>query len=229
MNGGYQFTTNNFTDGAVKHQNANGRTTPHSVSGPSFDVAGGARVWRRLSVSVGVSRFSVLTPVSVAATIPHPFFFNRLRSINGEAPGLKRDELTLDVQARGVFPIGIRVEAMVFGGPSFFQVKQGVVTDFTYTESYPYDVAQFGAATATNASVSKMGFNVGGDIAFFFTRNIGVGPRHSSRERTSSYRAPVGRIRRSMSGVRAGGGRACDSSLVFGLRRMANSAPLAQL
>ena len=74
-----------------------------------------------------------------------------------------------------MFPVGTRFQVMVFGGPSFFQVKQGVATDFTYTDSYPYDEAQFGNATTTNASVSKVGFNAGGDLAFFFTRNVGVG------------------------------------------------------
>ena len=64
---------------------------------------------------------------------------------------------------------------MVFGGPTFFTVKQGVVTDITFTESYPYDVATYRAATTAAGSASKMGFNAGGDLAFFFTRQLGLG------------------------------------------------------
>ena len=81
----------------------------------------------------------------------------------------------MHVQARGVFPVGSRVQVMVFGGPSFFQVKQGIITDYTVNESYPYDEASFRAATTTAASVSNIGFNAGGDVAFFFTRQVGVG------------------------------------------------------
>lgn len=178
VNGGYQLTTNDFADGATKRENAeDGRfdTTYVVKGGPAFDVAGGGLLWRQLGVGVGVSRFSVSTPSSLQATIPHPFFFNRARAVSGQIADLKREELAVHVQARGVFPVGTRLQVMVFGGPSFFQVKQGVVTDYTYTESYPYDDASFRAATTSTTSVSKTGFNVGGDVAFFFTRQLGVG------------------------------------------------------
>ena len=122
-----------------------------------------------------MSRFSVATPASLSATIPHPFFFNRPRSVSGEAAGLKREELAIHIQAGGVFPIGARFQVMVFGGPSFFQVTQGVVTDLTYSDSYPYDTASFRSAVTTSEKQNKIGFNAGGDVAFFFTRQIGVG------------------------------------------------------
>jgi len=143
--------------------------------GQTFDASGGGVLWRRLGVGVGVSRFSVVTPGSLRASIPHPFFFNQARAVSGDVADLKREELAVHVQARGIFPVGTRVQVMVFGGPSFFQVEQGVVTDYTYSESYPYDDASFSSATTTTASVSKMGFNAGGDVAFFFTRQVGVG------------------------------------------------------
>jgi hypothetical protein len=64
---------------------------------------------------------------------------------------------------------------MLFGGPSFFQVKQDVVTEIVYADTYPYDTASFGGAQTTAAKESNIGFNVGGDVAFFFTRQLGVG------------------------------------------------------
>ncbi|MNC87192.1 hypothetical protein D3C83_28970 [compost metagenome] len=64
---------------------------------------------------------------------------------------------------------------MVFGGPSIFRVKQGLVTDFTYTDAYPFDTAAFGGGETVNASESKVGINAGADVAFFFTPQIGVG------------------------------------------------------
>ena len=178
VNGGYQLTSNDFSDSAVKRENAeDGRLdTKYAVKGgATFDVAAGGIVWRRLGVGVGVSRFSVATPVSLSATVPHPFFFNQPRSVNGEVTGLKREEMAIHVQVRGVLPVGDRLQVMVFGGPSFFQITQGVITDFSYTDSYPYDTATFSAATTTDASVSKLGFHLGGDVAFFFTKQVGIG------------------------------------------------------
>ncbi len=209
INGGYQVTANDFRDSAIRHDNAeDGRLESTYVvkGGPAINAAGGV-VWRRLGIGVGVSRFTVVTPASVTGTVPHPFFFNQLRSVNGEAAGLTREELAVDVQVRGVFPIGTRVQVMVFGGPSFFQVKQGVVTDFTYTDSYPYDEAQFGAATTTNASVSKTGFNAGGDLAFFFTRNVGLGATVQVSGTTVALPAAGGASQDvKVGGVKVGGG-----------------------
>ena len=178
MNGGYQLTQDDFSNGAIKHEHAeDGRFDTDYVfkGGPSFDGAVGLRLWRRLSIGVGVSRLSVATPASVRASVPHPFFFDQDRSINGEASGVTREELAVHMQIGGVFPIGTRLQVMVFGGPSFFQVTQGIVTDVTYTNGYPYDEAQFAAATTTDAKASKVGFNAGGDLAFFLTRHVGLG------------------------------------------------------
>jgi hypothetical protein len=71
--------------------------------------------------------------------------------------------------------VGKRLEVSLFGGPSFFNVKQDAVTDFTYAESYPYDQATFTSTTTSVEKASKIGFNGGADIAFFFNRQIGVG------------------------------------------------------
>src|SRR2546425_1285481 len=80
VNGGYQLTTNDFDDGATFRANAeDGRfTTDYKVKGgPALDIAGGAVLWRRLGVGVGITRFSRSTPTVLTGSVPHPFFFNR--------------------------------------------------------------------------------------------------------------------------------------------------------
>ena len=65
VNGGYQLTTNDFDDCATFSANAEDGhfTTDYGVKGgPVFDVAGGAVLWRRLGLGVGVTRFSRSTP-----------------------------------------------------------------------------------------------------------------------------------------------------------------------
>ena len=178
VNGGYQLAATDFTDGgATRLHVEDGRfdTTYVVKRGPAFDVSGGALLWRRLGVGAGISRFSVATPGALTAAVPHPFFFNRSRAISGEISGLTRDESAVHVQASVLLPVHPRIQVTLFGGPSFFQVKQGLVTGYTYADNYPYDEATFRSATTTTASESRMGFNAGADAAFFFTRNLGVG------------------------------------------------------
>jgi hypothetical protein len=117
---------------------------------------------------------------------------------------LSREELGVHIQARGVFPIGARMQAMLFGGPSFFQVKQGVVTGFTYSDSYPYDEATFRSAATDGASVSKTGFNAGADVAFFFTRQLGIGGTVQFAGTSVDLPAGGGQTQR----VKVGGGKA---------------------
>lgn len=207
MNGGHQITANDFGANVTIRENAeDGRLATDYVirGGPAFDVSGGGDVWRRLGVGVGVSRFSRSVPVTLNASIPHPFFFNRARSITGDVRDLKREELAVHVQIRATLPIGTRLQAMAFGGPSFFQVKQGTITGYSYDDSYPYDEASFRSATITDADVSKVGFNVGGDIAFFFTRQVGVGGTMQFSGTTVDLPGPVS----STHEAKVGGGQA---------------------
>ena len=134
-----------------------------------------ANIWRYLGVGIGVTRYSKSTPVAFSASVPHPFFFNRARSVSGDISDLDREELAVHVQARGTFAPTRSVQVIVFGGPSFFTVKQGVVNDFEVIETYPYDTATFSRALSTTVDESKVGFNVGGDVGYFFTRQVGVG------------------------------------------------------
>ncbi len=178
VNGAYQATSNDFRDSSSFRVNAeDGQLgVAYDVqAGPAFDIAVGATVWRQLGIGVGVSRFSRTTESTIAASVPHPFFFNRARSVSGTAGGLSRNETAVHVQARGTFPVHQRLVVMVFGGPSFFRVSQDMVTDFTYAETYPYDTATFSGPVTTNAKKGKVGFNAGADVAYFFGRQIGAG------------------------------------------------------
>jgi len=111
---------------------------------------------------------------NVKASIPHPFFFGRPRSIEGTTATTRR-ETAGHIQAVYLVP-GRRVDVMIYGGPSLFTVRQTLVTDVTYSESFPFDTATFtGTLTAESTSKTETGFNIGGDVAWKFSRNIGVG------------------------------------------------------
>jgi opacity protein-like surface antigen len=178
VNGLYQATSTDFRDSKtfrVNAEDAQLRTSYALKKGPALDIAGGARIWRQFGVGVGVTRFTRSTVADVSASIPHPFFFSRPRSIAGTADGFSREETAVHLQARALLPISRRLQAMAFGGPSFFHLTQTLATDVHYVESYPYDAATFQSVDATSAKKSRTGFNVGADVEYFFMRNVGVG------------------------------------------------------
>jgi opacity protein-like surface antigen len=203
VDGIYQVGSNDFSDSATIRENVeNGRfETDYTVkAGPAFNISGGGLLWRNLAVGVGVTRFSKSTATALNASIPHPFFFNQPRSVTGQHEG-SRSELAVHVQVRGMIPVSDRLQAAVFGGPSFFTVEQSIVNDFDYAESYPFDTATFTRAVADTQSESKIGFNVGGDVAYFFTRQVGVGFTAQYSGATVEMTVPSG-----TADVKAGGG-----------------------
>lgn len=178
VDGAFQSGSDDFGETVTFVENAENGTfsTDYDVkSGPALNVSVGANIWRYLGVGIGVTRYSKSTPIAFSASVPHPFFFNRARSVSGDITGLDREELAVHVQARATFAPTRSVQVIVFGGPSFFTVKQDVVNDFEITEAYPYDTATFSRGLSTTVDESKIGFNVGGDVGYFFTRQVGVG------------------------------------------------------
>jgi hypothetical protein len=139
------------------------------------DAGGFVRVWQGLAVGVAFTSHKDSRDIAVTGTIPHPFLFGHDRSIEGTVGGT-REETAAHLQFGYIVPFsGNKLEAIVFGGPSFYTVKQSVVTAVRYSDAYPYDEATFAGATVANEEAKKTGFNVGVDVGYYFTKNIGAG------------------------------------------------------
>jgi outer membrane protein with beta-barrel domain len=178
INGMFQTAGSDFQDSVTYRENAEDARIDSDYSmksGPGFDISGGVVLSRKLGVGAGLTRFPGSSTAAITGSIPHPFFFNQPRTVTGEASDLKRDELAVHIQARGVFPVGQRVLLTIFGGPSFFTVEQALVSSIHYTESYPYDDAVFDSAVTESVEDSAVGVNLGGDVGYFFSRQVGVG------------------------------------------------------
>lgn len=173
---------------------------------PLFDVGGGARIWRNLGVGVSVSYTTQDDDAEVTAKAPHPFFFNQPRTATGSQSVL-RQETGVHVQALWMIPATLHLQIGVFGGPSFYMAKQGLVTAVNYSESYPFDTATFTNALTEEQSRNAIGFNAGVDVVYLFGSRIGVGAiaRFSRAQATfdlvNGGTAPV-----DIGGVQLGGG-----------------------
>jgi opacity protein-like surface antigen len=138
------------------------------------DVGGYVRVWGGLAAGVAYTTNKDERDIAITGTLPHPLLFSHDRSIEGTAPGT-REENAIHLSAAFIVPLRGKLQAVIFGGPSFFTVRQSVVTDIEWDESYPYDTATFRSATVEKEEESKTGFNVGADVSYYFTNHIGVG------------------------------------------------------
>jgi hypothetical protein len=125
----------------------------------------------------------------VSATVPHPFFFNAFRRVSGVGTDLAREEIAVHLEVSGLMPIGQAVQLAVFAGPSYFHLKQGLVTDVAVNETYPYDAATFANATTTEVFRSKLGYNAGLDVSGRIARHLGVG--FTARYNRASVRLPA--------------------------------------
>jgi len=177
VNGGTQISTTDFEDNVVftEFVEESDLNATHAVArGPIIDIGGGIRLWKGLALGAGFTRFDGGHDASVDARIPHPFFFDRHRSITGSAPNLARQERAVHVHVRWFAPVPGPVQIAVFAGPSFFSVKQDLVTAVNVTQSFPFDTASFVSAETHRHAASVTGYHLGADAAFFFSRHIGL-------------------------------------------------------
>lgn len=142
---------------------------------PTYGATVGARIWGALGAGVTVTRVQSRNSATVEADIPHPFFFDQFRHISGEIGQTTRDELAVHGQVRVYVPIRSKFDLVMFGGPSRWEVRQSVLNRVTYTQSYPYDTAEFAGADISTKKVTAWGYNGGVDVSVYFTHNIGIG------------------------------------------------------
>ncbi|MDO8836962.1 MAG: outer membrane beta-barrel protein [Vicinamibacterales bacterium] len=133
---------------------------------PVIGARAGMRVWRRLVVGVGASLFGSNGSVTVTGRLPHPFFFQRPRTLDGTASGIKRDEAVIYGELGWLVPLSPRLDVLLFAGPAFFTATQEAATKLAFTEQYPFDTATFSSVEVVSKKVTATGFTVGADLAY---------------------------------------------------------------
>jgi hypothetical protein len=197
-----------LTKKTVYREDAVVNTSYTLPKGQQFGGGITVRLIGNLGVGVAVSSFTKSNNVAVAGTIPHPFFYNTPRSIAGAQTGLERNEVATHLQAVYVILPRGRINLALSGGPSWFSVKQDVVTDVSYSESYPYDAASFSSATFATVKKTGVGFNVGADIGVRLVGGLGVGAlvRYSKASLTFSVPNSTASVASDVGGLQLLGG-----------------------
>jgi opacity protein-like surface antigen len=178
VNGGYQPSTTSFDDEFSTTLYQEQQTTSVSyavVAGPLFEGGAAVRVWKGLGAGAVFSTFSVDGTASVTSSVPHPLLLQHNREVSGEAANLRREETALHIQAQYRLPPFGPLQIVLSGGPSLIAVKQAVVINVRYTETYPYDTADFAGVDSRRVSATASGYNAGVDFQWMFNENVGAG------------------------------------------------------
>jgi hypothetical protein len=146
----------------------------------AVDVAGGAFFSKVLGIGVALESGRSSGNPTITATIPHPRFFNAFGTgtLTGATP-LERSETGVHIQVIYRPVTGKNVELRLSGGPSYFAVKQTLVDDFRFTQTFSLvstlNTIRIDSYTSREVSTTTFGFNVGGDVGYFFAAHVGVG------------------------------------------------------
>jgi hypothetical protein len=210
VNGGVQSSSRTFSDRItfpLYLEEASINVDYAVESAALFDGGAIVRLWGNLGAGVAVSRFTDDRAAMIEGTLPHPFQFNQPRSIEGEAPNMRRRETSTHLQFAWMAAPTNRVRFVLSGGPSWINVEQGLVTDVRYTEAYPFDEAIFSSTERIIDKESAVGFNVGADVMWVFSKNLGVGGIIRFSRATTTVSPAAGRsIEIEVGGLQAGGG-----------------------
>lgn len=140
---------------------------------PVYDVTAGGRLKGNLGMGFAVSYAKADDAAAITAAIPSPFYFNRPRTL--EAPTtLERTDLMLHLAAMWLLPLSDRVQMTVFGGPTWFQVKQQAIKSLVIDDVFPFENVGLIGVERDRKTVSTWGFNAGFDVSYFFSKNVGV-------------------------------------------------------
>jgi hypothetical protein len=144
--------------------------------GVLFDIGGGWRVWQRLYAGLSFTSGSNTEDAALSATVPHPFFFDEFRTVTGTTPALKHSERAVHLHAMWRMPVTTKFDVLVGGGPTFFSVRQDLVSGITVTEiGNPTTGVELSGVTVERASESTVGYNLAADGTYLLTRRFGVG------------------------------------------------------
>ena len=146
-------------------------------NGPLVDVGGTYLFYGKWGASVAYSHTSGDGNASVSAAIPDPFVTDNPRAVSFSANGLKHSENQVHVDVVYRFVATPKIDVTVGVGPTFFSMNQDFVTDVTVTETATVPPFTNPTVTPTISTVKKspVGFNIGADVTYMVTHNMGVG------------------------------------------------------
>ncbi len=179
VSGGYQTAAPSFSyvDNVVMFEEMATAEVDFEGNGSgTFEIGGGVRLLGNFGFGVTYSRYSGDQTASLSASIPNPLFWEDFAVSEVSLP-TKRTESVIHLQALYMIPVTGKLQVAVFGGPSWFDCEQEVISTFMFSGSdafYDWEV-EISDPEIKTVGGSTWGFNVGTDVTYLFSKHVGIG------------------------------------------------------
>lgn len=135
------------------------------------DVSAGVRVWKNVAIGAGWSEYNDTSAGALTASIPDPLFFDSPHADSAPGSGLKHEEQQIHVSAYWLQPVTDRLDVSLYAGPTFFSVKQDLLTGITVATGG----TTIASVTESTLDESTVGYHVGIDLRYLIIKNAGLG------------------------------------------------------
>ena len=140
-----------------------------------YEVSLGLRLRGPLALGLTWSQSSLSDQADVVGRLPHPFLFGSPRTVEGRSRGLSRDETAIHLSLKWLVRDGEKVQVALFAGPSQIDVDYDLATAVRFDQTYPFDTANYAGVEHRKASGSAIGYHLGIDVAYYFSKSTGLG------------------------------------------------------
>ena len=128
-----------------------------------------------MAVGLTISRVGGGGDARVSASLPHPVRFDAPRSAQLTSTS-DHSERAVHLQALWTIPVRDWFDVTVSAGPSFYSVRQELVTEFFFAEgAEPFHSVTATGTTQLTRAESAVGLNLGVDGVYMLTPRIGSG------------------------------------------------------
>jgi len=211
LNGALGATTRSFSQTLtyteyVETATVGARYETKSAFGP--DVGVQLQVFRKLGLFVAFTSTPRDENASFTASLPHPLYLDRPRSLEGDLSGYRFKERAVHFDLAFGAASG-HFDYALFAGVSAFTVEADLVDTVRYDQTYPDDTVTLREVPRRGVKDSPIGFNVGGRLDYRFGHSghfgLGVQLRYSSA--TAKLKASdAGTVNVDAGGLHAGAG-----------------------
>ena len=138
-----------------------------------FEAGAIVDVWQELGVMGSVELYQSDFDGVFEESLPHPLYFERPRTVEGDLTGLEYSEKAVHIDAVYTRDFA-KITVDVFGGPTFFFTSAEILDTVTTASEYPFDEATVRSTTSRTFDDNPIGFNAGGALTWRLSKVFGI-------------------------------------------------------